>query len=125
MDINKESVFDTRPWRVFGEGPAAEASNPLVAQGFNERKLRFTSKDLRFAQKGGVVYATVMGVPDSDIVMKSLGTTRNRHRIKTIELLGSNERIRWTQCDDYVKVEKPSVIPNNIAFVFKVYQEVE
>jgi alpha-L-fucosidase len=125
MDINKESIFDTRPWRVFGEGPAAEASNPLVAQGFNERRLRFTSKDVRFAQKGDVVYATVMGAPESDIVVKSLGTTNVQHRIKQIELLGSPERVRWTQCGDFLKVEKPSVIPNNIAIVFKVYQEME
>lgn len=125
MDLNKESIFDTRPWRVFGEGPAAEASNPLVAQGFNERKLRFTSKDLRFTQKGNVIYATVMGVPDSDIMVKSLGTTNHQHRVKKIEVLGSDGRIQWTQCGDFLKIEKPSVIPNKIAFVFKVYQEME
>jgi len=125
MDVNKESIFDTRPWRVFGEGPAAEASNPLVAQGFNERRLRFASNDIRFVLKGDVIYATVMGVPDSAIEVKSLGTTNEHHRIKNLELLGSGERIRWTQYDDFLKIEKPSVIPNNIAIVFKVYLGME
>ena len=52
MDINKESIFGTRPYKVFGEGPSAEASNPIKAQGFNENKIKFTSKDIRFNQKG-------------------------------------------------------------------------
>lgn len=50
MDINKESIFDTRPWKVLGEGPEAEKSNPIKAQGFNEGRMKFTSKDIRFTK---------------------------------------------------------------------------
>jgi alpha-L-fucosidase len=38
MDINKESIFDTRPWKMYGEVPVAETTNPINAQGFNEGK---------------------------------------------------------------------------------------
>ena len=37
MDVNKECIFGTRPWKVFGEGPAS-AGAALSAQGFNEGK---------------------------------------------------------------------------------------
>ena len=38
MDINKESIFDTRPWKIYGEGPIAEKANPINGPGFNEGK---------------------------------------------------------------------------------------
>ena len=31
MDVNKEAIYATRPWKVF-EGPVAEASNPINAK---------------------------------------------------------------------------------------------
>ncbi len=36
MNINKEAIYSTRPWEVFGEGPIAEADIKINAQGFNE-----------------------------------------------------------------------------------------
>jgi len=118
MDINKESIFDTRPWKVFGEGPAAEIANPINAQGFNEGKVKFSSKDIRFNQKGNILYVTIMGVPDEDILVKNLAKPSG---IKKIELLGSKEKIRWSQSDERLNISKPKVIPNPIAIVYKVY----
>lgn len=123
MDINKESIFSTRPWKVYGEGPAAEAANPINAQGFNEGKIKFTSKDTRFNIKDQVIYVTVMGVPHEDIIIKSLVAAQGVKDIKKIELLGSNEIIKWRQGADHVQIKKPNSIPNEIALVFKVYQQ--
>lgn len=125
MDINKESIFGTRPYKVFGEGPSAEASNPIKAQGFNENKIKFTSKDIRFNQKGNVVYVTIMGIPEEDIIIKNLGSSLCPNKISKIELLGCSEKIKWQQNVDYLKIGKPSVIPNEIAVVFKVYWQCE
>lgn len=50
MDVNKESIFDTRPWAIFGEGHIAERANPINAQGFNEgiiKKLGAADIDLQ------------------------------------------------------------------------------
>ena len=35
LDVNGEAIFNTRPWVVFGEGPAS-AGAALSGQGFNE-----------------------------------------------------------------------------------------
>ena len=52
MDVNRECIFGTRPWKVFGEGPAS-AGAKLTAQGFNEGKGKpLTAEDIRFTQKG-------------------------------------------------------------------------
>ena len=54
MDVNGESIFGTRPWVTFGEGPLAEAANPLNAQGFNEGAYTRASKIRKIRGKGGL-----------------------------------------------------------------------
>jgi alpha-L-fucosidase len=121
MDKNKESIFDTRPWKVFGEGPVAETSNPINAQGFNEGSMKFTAKDIRFNKKDNIVYATVMGIPEKYILIKNLGTSNTQNIITNIELLGSTEKMKWNQNNDYLIIERPDIIPNDIAIVFKIH----
>lgn len=61
MAVNEEGVFGTRIWKVFGEGPVAELSNPINAQGFNEgRHKPYTSEDIRFVTKGDALYAHIL-----------------------------------------------------------------
>ena len=55
MTVNGESIFGTRPWKVFGEGPVAEKSIALNAQGFNDGQYsNMDYRDIRFNQKGKV-----------------------------------------------------------------------
>jgi len=120
MDINKESIFETRPWKVFGEGPSAEASNPVNAQGFNEGKIKFSAKDIRFNQKGDILYVTLLGSPSENISIKSLGKKTENAKIKKVEMLGSNEKVSWKQYPDTLVIQKPKTIPNDKAVVFKI-----
>lgn len=122
MDINKESIFDTRPWKVFGEGPSVDAANPISAQGFNEGKVKLTAKDIRFNQKGSILYATILGAPTEDVLIKALGKNANNGKVKKIEILGSKEKLSWTQSEGSLLIKKPAIIPNNIAVVFRIQQ---
>ncbi|RAJ77316.1 alpha-L-fucosidase [Chitinophaga dinghuensis] len=122
MDINKESIFGTRPWTTYGEGPSTETANPVNAQGFNEGKLKYSGKDIRFNKKGDILYATVMGIPIEDLQIKSLGKKTERKQIKSIILLGSKEKIKWQQQEDALVILKPKTVPNDIAMVFKITQ---
>jgi alpha-L-fucosidase len=121
MDVNKESIFDTRPWKVYGEGPAAEAVNPMNGPGFNEGKIKFSAKDIRYNQNGKVLYATLLGTPDGTVSLKSLGKTKANGVVKRIEVLGSREKISWKQNTDSLVIEKPKTVPNDMAVVFKIY----
>jgi len=86
MKVNSESIYATRPWKIFGEGPAQEAVAQLNAQGFNEGKGKpFTHEDIRFATKGDVLYATAMGWPENGkLVIKSLAK-KSQHLLKEIQ----------------------------------------
>ena len=35
MKINGESIYGTRVWKCFGEGPLTETANGMTGQGFN------------------------------------------------------------------------------------------
>jgi alpha-L-fucosidase len=121
MDFNKESIFDTRPWKIYGEGPMADSSNPIKDQGFNEGKTKYSEKDIRFNQKGNILYATIMGVPTGDVCIKSLGKMKENFKINNIQMLGSKEEIKWKQFPDSLVIRKPKIIPNNIAVAFKIF----
>jgi alpha-L-fucosidase len=74
MKVNSESIYGTRPWKIFGEGPAQQAEAKLSGPGFNEGKGKsFTHEDIRFATKDNILYATAMDWPqDGKLVIKSL-----------------------------------------------------
>lgn len=123
MKINSESIYDTRPWVIYGEGPTAEAANPINAQGFNEGRLRYSAADIRFNKKGDkILYVTLFGVPEEDVVVKALGskTAQNKRKIKSITLLGSDEKVAWTQTKENLTIGKPTDIPSPEAVVYKV-----
>jgi len=123
MDVNKEGIIGTRPWKVFGEGPASESPIPLKEQGFNEGKGKpLTADDIRFTAKGDVLYAIAMGWPKQDLKIKSLGNAARLldKPIGDIRLLGSDEKIEWSQADDAVTIHPPQKQPGDNAIVFKI-----
>ena len=90
MDVNGFSIYGTRTWKTFGEGPVAEASNPMNAQGFNEGQT-YSSKDIRFVQRNDTVFATIMRWPEErSVTIESFGMTSPHYsgKVKNVELLG-------------------------------------
>ncbi len=120
MDVNKESIFDTRPWKYFGEGPASELVKTADNKSFNEGKIKLSAKDIRYNQNGKILYATLLGVPSKNISLKSLSKNKNEGKIKSIEILGSKEKLSWKQYADSLVIIKPKIIPNDIAVVLKI-----
>ncbi len=121
MDINSNSIYGTRPWKTFGEGPLAESSNPLNSQGFNEGN-NYTCDDVRFVQKNDTVYATVMRWPAGrKFTVKTFAPTSKYYsgKVKSVELLGYGE-VEYAFGIDGLTVSLPVVKPNEIAPVFAV-----
>jgi alpha-L-fucosidase len=123
MEVNQVAIHGTRPWRVLGEGPQMTAAAPLQGQGFNEGKgVPFTSEDVRFTTKGGVLYAIVLGAPQSATHIKSLGTNAKllTAKIAGVSLLGSDEKLKWSQTDEALVIEAPQKYSSEIANVFAI-----
>jgi alpha-L-fucosidase len=122
MRINGEAIYETRPWKVFGEGPASDTTAPMDGPGFNEGKGKeMGSQDVRFTKKGNVLYAIVMGWPTEPVRIKSLGKyALLDNPIKSVSLLGSDEKIDWTREDDEMVIAPPKHKPCEAAIVFRM-----
>jgi alpha-L-fucosidase len=122
MDANKECIFGTRPWKVFGEGPASEGPAGQAGN-FTEGKGKpLSAEDVRFTTKGGTLYAIALGAPKKALQIKSLGTAAklSDRPIRDITLLGSAEKVRWSQAAEALTLQAPERAPNDIAIVFKI-----
>jgi len=122
MAVNKECIFGTRPWKVFGEGPAS-AGAALNAQGFNEgRGRQFTAADFRFTTRDHTLYAIELGWPTNGATIQSLGKSAGLldGKIRKIELLGSRGKIKWQQTADALVLAQPKTQPNDFAIVYKI-----
>jgi alpha-L-fucosidase len=126
MDVNKESIFGTRPWKIFGEGPASEipASTRQGGLSFNEKGAKpFTADDIRFTSKGNTLYGIVLGVPNKPLNIKSLGNSAGLvpGKISSISLLGDTNEVHWTQNDDALEIDPPISKPaTDYAIVYKI-----
>ena len=121
MDTNKESIFGTRPWKVFGEGPASSGT-ALSAQGFNEgRGKPFTAQDFRFTTKGDTLYAIALGWPeDGKWTIKTLSTTQNlKGAIRDVQLLGA-PKVEWKRDQTGLSVTVPRQKHSENAWVLKI-----
>jgi alpha-L-fucosidase len=116
MAVNNDCIYDTRPWKIFGEGPALEKVAALSAQGFNEGKGKpFPHEDIRFTTKGNTLYAIAMGWPESkQLLIKSIVSNP-----PSVELLGHG-KVDFKASAEGLKVNLPSQQPCESAFVLKI-----
>ena len=116
MTVNGEAIYETRPWKVYGEGPDVIDAGQF--QGASVKALG--EKDIRFTRNkaGNVVYAIVLGWPAGEIVIESLGTTNATQpgKIEHVELLGTGERLRWKQTADALRLELPKQYKPTVDF---------
>ena len=125
MAVNSDAIYDTRPWAVFGEGPAMESAAPISAQGFNEGKGKpFTSLDIRFTTKNNVVYAVVMGWPENgQVLIKSMkeGTNNLNKSIENVKMLGMDSNLSFKQTAEGLTVNLPERKPElSYAFALRI-----
>lgn len=115
MKANNESIYGTRPWKIFGEGPQQASTAALTAQGFNEGKGKpYIAEDIRFVQKGKKLYATVMAWPENGLVsIKSLGKQAGLYtkKIKQVKLVSTGEQLKFIQKEQSLEVYFPNQKP--------------
>lgn len=119
MKINSEAIFETRPWRIYGEGPSQLPRGHTYDLNLNDIKTPMTSRDVRFTTKGDVLYAIVCGWPgDRKVTIRSLATPGGQ--LAAISLLGYSGNLEWQQTDDGLVVTLPTEKPCDHAVVLKI-----
>jgi len=141
MAVNGEAIHGTRAWSVCGEGPSVEgtirdssvykqlppipdtspgATRTAGARDSGGKPL--TARDVRFTSKGKTLYAFVMGWPENETVIASLGTQSQPEagKVLNVELLGFQDKLRWVQEADGLRVAMPREKPGDYAIALKI-----
>lgn len=114
LAVNGEAIYGTRPWTQFGEGPTTDGKGD-----FNDKIPAYTPKDIRFTTKGGFLYALVMAIPDNGkLLITSLPS--EKYSLKTIELVGTNEKLKFMQNHEGISVELPKTFPSKFALSLRI-----
>jgi len=122
MAVNGEGIHGTRPWKVFGDGPVANAP---VAGGtrFNESSRKeLTAEEVRFTTKGDTLYAFVMGWPGKQAFLRPLATSSKLSppKVQHVELLGYGGKVEWSQDEQGLAVMLPEQKPCEYAITLKI-----
>jgi len=107
MKINGEAIYETRPWKVYGEGPSKVETGSFKGNSIS----KLGPKDIRFTRNKAntAIYAIFMGWPEGQIQIASLGTASKTDpgKIRHVSVLGSDAKIKWKQTSEALRVELP------------------
>jgi alpha-L-fucosidase len=126
MDVNGEAIFATRPWMVYGEGPAVteKAEGGQFGGAKDVRSKPYTAEDMRFTTKGDALYAILLGWPaDKTAIVKSLATSSPKiagRKVSDVTLLGYSGKLTWTQDEAGLHVQLPATAPSEHAVALKI-----
>ena len=121
LDLNGEAIYGTRPWKIFGEGPAR-----MVEGHMTEREnigKSYTAEDIRFTTKDNYLYAICLDWPaDGKCLIKSLNDQAriSTRGIKSVSLLGVEGNLEWFQDQDGLHVTFPETKPCEHAYSVKI-----
>jgi alpha-L-fucosidase len=116
MDINSESIYETRPWRIYGEGET-DSTGKFVNNG---GKRPYAGSDIRFVRNGDVLYATFLAWPGQRAIVKSLARSETNGKVTQVSLLGYPGKLKWEQTEVGLEVAMPPEKPCEHAFVLKI-----
>lgn len=131
LKINGEGIYGTRPWKVFGEGPAgSSAKSSATVLPCHEGNLlseadigAYGATDIRFTSKGSrTLYAICLGWPDKSLLIRSLGSHLKLYKndVKDVQLLGYNGKLKWERNAEGLKIDFPERRPCEHAFTLKI-----
>lgn len=115
LDVNGDAIYGTRPWKLYGEGPTRSASGA-----FADQTIPFNAKDIRFTTKGDELFVITLGLPTESTLVKSLGIKMNHGLVADISMMGSSDKVSWTQKNDELSIKPAAHYPSDFAVVYKV-----
>jgi alpha-L-fucosidase len=116
-----ESIYSTRAWKVYGEGPTKAGGGAFTAP------LTGTTKDFRFtmSKDSATVYAICLGWPGNNSPVTISSVTSARFKATGVSLLGNTKgtytQINFTQNAQGLSFTMPATQPYTaLAYAFKI-----
>lgn len=122
LKINGEAIYNSIPWRKYGEGPTKKEEGHFSDQNFKA----YTSEDFRFTSNNGYLYVFAMNWPDDGVVkIQTLGERPRKNQfnghILNISILGQ-ESCSYKLHEEYLEV-KGERVGNDFPVCIKIEYE--
>lgn len=104
MQINKEGILGTRPFRVSGEG----TSEYIRHTKYDQKAISWQEGDVRYTCRDNYIYAYLMRWPGKLMILSSI--PYGKEKVKKVELLGGKE-ISFRQTGAGLLAELPDSPP--------------
>jgi alpha-L-fucosidase len=111
MRINAEAIFETRPWKHYGEGPTRIAGGQFA----EDKNESFTPEDFRFTANSSMIYAIALGWPETEFRIRS-----PLPKLAGVEMLGAKQALRWRQDEQGLTVTIPEAKPCKYAYTLRL-----
>ena len=128
MKLYGESIYGTRPFIAYGEGTTILERDPVdewneygaIKKGLD----KLNAEDVRYTKKANIVYAIQLGwnkVQPQRTLTTFVGKGKSL-KIKSISVLGSDEKISWKKTNNGLVVNQPKHKPEaaDAALVYKI-----
>ncbi|MEM9079921.1 MAG: alpha-L-fucosidase [Verrucomicrobiota bacterium] len=120
-----ESIYETRPWTVFGEGPTSFEMGKRGAHMIKENP--YTPKDIRFTRTkdGKTLYVIAMGWPGEGgtVTVETLpGEMPEGMAVESVSMLGAEGEVAFEMTENAFTMTVPGTKPEgaDLATVFKL-----
>ncbi|WP_295915638.1 alpha-L-fucosidase [uncultured Xanthomonas sp.] len=114
LKINGEAIYDSTPWRSYGEGPTE-----VVGGTFQDTKTKpYTPEDFRFTTGHGALYAIELSWPaDGQALIRSL---KPADGVRGVTLLANGKPVPFEQRADGLHLRLPAKPVGEHAYVFRI-----
>ena len=117
LKLNGEAIYNSRPWRIYGEGPTKVAAGSF----HDTDTAKYTPEDFRFTTKGDELYAIGLAwPPNEEGVIRSLAQSVGSERVLSVALVGSDTKLQFEQRADGLHVKLPGQAPAKYAYALRV-----
>jgi alpha-L-fucosidase len=116
LEVNGEAIYGTTPWVVAGEGPTVLKKSGA----FNEDRIEYLPRDIRFTLKDDCVYALCLGEIGDEVVITSLAEHLYPGEIASISLLGDGGKLHWKEAQKRIIVNTAGAKRRKDANVLKI-----
>lgn len=104
LQVNGAGIYDTVPWKVFGEGPVNRQEG-YFTDGDEEG---YTPEDFRFTYRGGCIYAFQLRPEGTAVNIRTLAQKGMfDFNFDSVELLGDHAPLTWQRTGEALTIEAP------------------
>ena len=117
LKVNGEAIFKSRPWVIPSEGATIGTSGYMT----DNKATDYKASDIRFTVRDNNLYAISLAWTNGSVLIKSLANCNGKNlKVKSVSMLGTNEKIIWKQTKKGLLIKFPKQKPTDYAHAFKI-----